>query len=41
MRRIDAPRLDYPFAGSRMLKGRMLKGLLQAEGHSVGFTSRR
>jgi putative transposase len=31
MRRIDELHLDYPFAGSRMLKG-----LLQAEGHSVG-----
>jgi putative transposase len=31
MRRIDELHLEYPFAGSRMLKG-----LLQAEGHSVG-----
>jgi len=31
MRRIDELHLDFPFAGSRMLKG-----LLQAEGHSVG-----
>ena len=31
MRRIDELHLDYPFAGSRMLKG-----LLQAEGHEVG-----
>ena len=31
MRRIDELRLEYPFAG-----GRMLKGLLQAEGHQVG-----
>ena len=31
MRRIDELHLDYPFSGSRMLKG-----LLQAEGHSVG-----
>ncbi|WP_425492288.1 IS3 family transposase [Mesorhizobium sangaii] len=31
MRRIDRLHLDYPFAGSRMLQG-----LLNAEGHSVG-----
>ena len=31
MRRIDEMHLDYPFAGSRMLKG-----LLNAEGHGVG-----
>lgn len=31
MRRIDELHLEYPFAGSRMLKG-----LLQAEGHEVG-----
>ena len=31
MRRIDELHLEYPFAGSRMLKG-----LLQAEGHQVG-----
>ena len=31
MRRIDELHLEYPFAGSRMLKG-----LLQAEGHKVG-----
>ena len=31
MRRIDELDLEYPFAGSRMLKG-----LLQAEGHEVG-----
>jgi putative transposase len=31
MRRIDQLHLEYPFAGSRMLKG-----LLQAEGHDVG-----
>ena len=31
MRRIDELRLEYPFAGSRMLKG-----LLQAEGRAVG-----
>jgi len=31
MRRIDELHLEYPFAGSRMLKG-----LLQAEGHDVG-----
>jgi putative transposase len=31
MRRIDELHLEYPFAGSRMLKG-----LLQAEGHRVG-----
>ena len=31
MRRIDERHLEYPFAGSRMLKG-----LLQAEGHKVG-----
>ena len=31
MRRIDELHLDYPFAG-----GRMLQGLLRAEGHEVG-----
>jgi putative transposase len=31
MRRIDELHLEYPFAGSRMLRG-----LLQAEGHQVG-----
>lgn len=31
MRRIDDLHLEYPFAGSRMLKG-----LLQAEGHQLG-----
>lgn len=31
MRRIDELHLEYPFAGSRMLKG-----LLQAKGHKVG-----
>lgn len=31
MRRIDALHLEYPFAGSRMLKG-----LLNAEGHVAG-----
>ena len=31
MRRMDELHLEYPFAGSRMLKG-----LLQAEGHKVG-----
>jgi putative transposase len=31
MRRLDELHLEYPFAGSRMLKG-----LLQAEGHRVG-----
>lgn len=31
MRRIDELYLDYPFAGSRMLKG-----LLKSEGHEVG-----
>ena len=31
MRRIDELHLDYPFAGSRMLKG-----LLKGEGHEVG-----
>ena len=31
MRRFDELHLEYPFAGSRMLKG-----LLQAEGHKVG-----
>ena len=31
MRRIDGLHLEYPFAGSRMLKG-----LLKAEGHGVG-----
>ena len=31
MRRIDELHLDYPFAGSRMLRG-----LLRAEGHEVG-----
>ena len=31
MRRIDELHLDHPFAGSRMLKG-----LLNAEGHEVG-----
>jgi putative transposase len=31
MRRIDELHLDYPFAGSRMLRG-----LLKGEGHSVG-----
>ena len=31
MRRIDELHLDYPFAGSRMLRG-----LLKAEGHEVG-----
>lgn len=31
MRRIDELHLEYPFAGSRMLKG-----LLNAEGHAVG-----
>ena len=31
MRRIDELHLEYPFAGSRMLKG-----LLRAEGHEVG-----
>jgi len=31
MRRIDELHLEYPFAGSRMLKG-----LLKAEGHKVG-----
>ena len=31
MRRMDELHLEYPFAGSRMLKG-----LLQAEGHEVG-----
>jgi putative transposase len=31
MRRIDELHLEYPFAGSRMLKG-----LLNAEGHEVG-----
>ena len=31
MCRIDELHLEYPFAGSRMLKG-----LLQAEGHQVG-----
>ena len=31
MRRIDELHLEYPFAGSRMLRG-----LLQAEGHEVG-----
>jgi putative transposase len=31
MRRIDELRLEYPFAGSRMLRG-----LLKAEGHKVG-----
>jgi putative transposase len=31
LRRIDEPRLGYPFAGSRMLMG-----LLKAEGHEVG-----
>ena len=31
MRRIDELHLGYPFAGSRMLKG-----LLQAEGHEAG-----
>jgi putative transposase len=37
MRRIDELHLEYPFAGSRMLKG-----LLRAEGHQVAvFTSRR
>ena len=31
MRRIDELHLEYPFAGSRMLKG-----LLKAQGHEVG-----
>jgi len=31
MRRIDELHLEYPFAGSRMLKG-----LLRTEGHQVG-----
>ena len=31
MRRIDELHLEYPFAGSRMLKG-----LLNAKGHEVG-----
>ena len=31
MRRIDEPHAEHPFAGSRMLKG-----LLNGEGHEVG-----